>query len=126
MTFEDLIDLQKYIQNKVGYQVTLGAEDVPGNSYPIIQINLDGDFNIVAMNERSDTVNDEIDIKIIVEKNNDLEAFRIRDKLIEQLGTFKTEKGMNFIPDEGTREYTEATFQITISFLFKNIIQNIL
>ena len=125
MTFDDLLSLQQHIQHNVGYHVVMGNRDIPGNVYPVIRISLDGDFDIIALNERSTVLTDMMMIKVIVEKDNELEAFRVRDLLIEQLGTFSPEKGMTFSIDRGSREYTDATFEMTIIFQFKNILQNV-
>lgn len=124
MIHEDLISLQSYIQNISGYQVFIGNRDIAGNSLPAIQIVLDEDeTEFFVENERMLVINELIGIKVIVEKTDELTAFRVRDLVLKKINQFEKHKG-NLISGTGLKEYTEANFELTIPYMIKNRIQD--
>ena len=124
MTHENIIDLQEYLQNITGYMTYLGLNDIAGDAYPVIQLIFDQDnFTLFKEDNRAVTIDDPIGIKVIVEKKNELDAFRIRDLILKKIGQFQENKGHVLIED-GTKEYTDNTFELTIVLALKNILHD--
>lgn len=125
MIFDELYDLKQYIISEVKVNAVIGNPDLDPNQYPIIKIQFDEDGLIHFDNVKVSVFDMPVSLRIIVAKGNEIEAFKVLDRLIFKINQFMDQKGHKL---EGTisPEYDEdiKTYEINVLFNMKLLLQD--
>jgi len=120
MIFDELFNLRQFLVNRLKVNVRIGNTDLSSNEYPIVQILPNEEMTVHNMNERMTTLDMPINLKIIVDENNEVKAFEMLDKMLRELNQFTAEKGHTL---EGaiSPEYVDEkkTYEINVSYNLK-------
>ncbi len=126
MIYSDLFDLQEYITSECKVMCEIGDRDLGEDEYPFVKIIPDLEFNIYYFNEKLDSIDFPITLKIIVRKTEEIKALEVLENLIKKLNQYNKEKGHKLSEDRNTPEYNDdtKTFEISLIYILKIIIQD--
>ena len=122
MIVSELYDLKQYLTDKCKCNVGIGQQDLGSNQYPFIQILIDDNTELFHSNNKLNTIDFTTSLKIQVDKDNEIKAFEILERLILNIDNFNSQSGhyvVNIAPD-----YVDEIYEINVSYVLKIIIQN--
>jgi hypothetical protein len=125
MIYDELYDLRQYIISNVGVNAEIGNKDADPNQYPLIKILFDEDGVIHFDNVKTSVIDMPISLRIISDKDDEIEALHTLDKLVRKINQFNDHKGHKL---EGSisPEYVDETktYEINVLYNFKILIQD--
>jgi len=123
--YDEIDDLRQYIISQVGVNAEIGNKDTDPNQYPMIKILFDEDGQAHFKNVKSTVLDMPMSLRIISNKDEEIEAFKTLQKLILKINQFKDHKGHKL---EGSisPEYVEETktYEINVLYNIKLFIQD--
>ena len=122
ITYE-LEDLKQYIISEVGVNCYVGMRDHGSSDYPMIEMSIQDDIEQFHQNGKLNFVNIPVNLKIISARKEEIETLETYEKLIKYINLYKRHKGHQFT-ESSTAEYTENTYEITVTYYMKIKIQN--
>lgn len=114
-----LLDLKKYITSTIGVNCIIGFDDISQSDY--IRI-VPSALSFDVMKSIVVGTNNPVALEITVDRDNTVGGYEILEKLIKSINAFDYKNGSELL-EEGTPEYTENNFVITVIFNLKTIIQ---
>jgi hypothetical protein len=125
MIYDELYDLKQYIISTVGVNAEIGNPDIDDTQYPFIKILFEEDGLASFMLTKETTIDLPISLKIIVQKGDELKAFKTLDRLILKINQFNDHKGHKL---EGSLspEYDDdtKTYNINVGYNLKLILHD--
>jgi len=115
----ECLELVKHIQSKTKTNCYFGNKNYGADDYPLIKVIPDTDFSLIE-NSESFFIDYELTIKIIVGRENELEALKVFESLFCALSSFGECQGHKF-GESGQAEYTANTYEITLKYILKII-----
>jgi hypothetical protein len=115
----EIKNLQKFITNTTGKLCTIGPDKTSQGDYLRI---MPLDFLFGKMNKVTTDVNYPVAIQIIVDRYNTMSGYEILEKLVENINSFDYDSG-GLLQEDGTAEYNENEFVITLVYNLKTILQ---
>ena len=122
MIVSELYDLKQYLTDKCKCIVGIGDGDTGSNQYPFIKILIDDNTELYKSNNKLNTIDFTTSLKIQVDKNNEIKALEVLERLLLNIDNFNPQSGHyvdNIAPD-----YVEERYEITVSYVLKIILQN--
>ena len=115
----ELLNLKKYITSTVGVTCIIGYDEISQSDY--IRI-IPAPFSFKTMNNNVVGTNFPVELQIVVDRDNTIRGFEILEKLVKDISNFNYKSGAK-LQEDGTPEYDENNFVITVTFNLKTIIQ---
>lgn len=126
MTYEKIVELQKYIQKNSGVKCHIGEIDLGKDELPAVLIIPDenGIFDTVQQT-RMNTFQFNVKIKLEGDRKPEQLArnLQIFDKIIRYINNFNSQEG-HFLNDDFSTEYDENKYMITLIYKLRLRIQN--
>lgn len=115
--YDEIYDLQQYIVGQVGVNAIIGDPDVDDSQYPLIKIVFEDDGIAETMLNVETTLNLPLALKIVVQKGDEIKAFKTLGGLVRKINQFHDHKGHK-LDGSISPEYDEETKTYTISVLY--------
>ena len=117
MIYDELYDLQQYIVSQVGVNCEIGNADIDDTQYPFIKIMFEEDGEAHFMLTKETSLDLPITLRIIVQKGQELKAFKTLDNLVLKINQFNDHKGHK-LAGSISPEYEEETKTYNIDVLY--------
>lgn len=115
----ELLDLKNYITSTIGVNCIIGFDDISQGDYVRI---VPSGLSFEVMNKKVVGTNNPVSLEITVDRDNTIGGYELLEKLIKDINGFDYYSGSELL-EEGTTEYTENNFVITVILNLKTIIQ---
>lgn len=125
MMYDDIEDLRLYLGENVGIYCHIGMKDFDPKQYPLIQILPDQTMTITTFNTKSSSIDIPLTVKVIADRYAEKKVFYYAESVIKKINQYNDEKGHRLIQGEDiTPEYTDNTYELTLPYVLKLIIQD--
>jgi hypothetical protein len=125
MIYDEIYDLQQYIISECKVNCDIGSADVDDTKYPLVQILFEEDGTANFMLTKELTFDMPVTLRLTVSKGQELQSFKILDKILLKINQFNDHKGNKL---EGTisPEYNDEikTYVIDIQYNLKILIHD--
>ena len=122
---KEILDVQNSLGGISGVYVHFGTGDFKPSQYPLIQLLPDQGIDFTSMNTNMVNIDIGMNIKIIVDKERELTAFNVLVQTLKTINELNDNCGNMLDPDGSiTTEYTDNTYEISIPYIIKALIQN--
>lgn len=125
MIYNELYDLRQYVTSTIGANCIIGNPDTDDTQYPLVKIIFEEEGTFNTHTEKQSVLDMPITLRTIVTKGNELDAFKIVDKIALKMNQFNSQKG-HMLAGSITPEYDDdtKTYVIDIIYNIKLIFQD--
>lgn len=121
---DELIALKDYITRKCVVNCGIGDRDRKADELPIVEVVPTGDIDIFLNPNKTMTKTDmKVILRVKAERDKELDALSVFEKLCLFLGQFNDEKG-HIMEGPFTGEYSESQYTLSGAFTIKLIIHD--
>ena len=120
ITTDTLYDLRQYIVSAVGVNCEIGDNDIADDQKPFLKIIPNNTITANFMNTHLNSLDFPVELRIIVDKGQELKALDILDRLMRKINQFNSNEGHR--ADETIEaEYIEdkKTYELAVNYKLK-------
>lgn len=120
---KELDELEKYINRNVKVNCGFGDKDIKPDQYPYIQIIPALTMNLHRQDKKSVMLRFPVDLKIMVSRDNELEALEVFQRLLKKINQFNEFRNHS-IGEDIEPEYLESVYALRVPFILNLVIQD--
>lgn len=118
MIITELNDLRQYIADQAKVKCEIGDRDIGSDEKPFIKILPNEDWTLYFANKKLEAIDLPVNLKIIVDKGQEMKALEVCERLMEKINQFNSYKG-HVLEETTSPEYVDETKTYEINVLYK-------